>query len=306
MEERIIDDEYGRGIRLKKTADGYVDATDELAEQENSAAEQEEKEPVDEIMFEFPDMEEDDEDLVGLSPEEALALRKKKEEEAAALLKQYQQICAEGDALLVAGSFKAAELKFEKALGLDGEAKEASVGYWRAKTADFTNPDVLAEEYVESGFENLEFDLGYRAVDEIKEKYKTVFETRVAQLEAEEKPLAEEIEEKQSQRRLVLKERMKRSVLWFGAAMLPMLVFLVLGIYFGSQILSTPDGRYVTPTIVFAALFAVALIAFGVTVNKLLNTIRITRANERLSSTDEGLRLQYLRDLKEIYTRFLD
>ena len=306
MEERIIDDEYGRGIRLKKTADGYVDATDELAEQENSAAEQEGKEPVDEIMFEFPDMEEDDEDLVGLSPEEALALRKKKEEEAAALLKQYQQACAEGDALLAAGSFKAAELKFEKALGLDGEAKEASVGYWRAKTADFTNPDVLAEEYVEAGFENLEFDLGYRAVDEIKEKYKTVFETRIAQLEAEEKPLAEEIEEKQSQRRLVLKERMKRSVLWFGVAMLPMLVFLGLGIYFGSQILSTPDGRYVTPTIVFAALFAVALIAFGVTVNKLLNTVRITRANERLSSTDEGLRLQYLRDLKEIYTRFLD
>ena len=34
MEERIIDDEYGRGIRLKKTEDGYVDVTDELAEGE--------------------------------------------------------------------------------------------------------------------------------------------------------------------------------------------------------------------------------------------------------------------------------
>ena len=32
MEERIIDDEYGRGVRLKKTKDGYVDVTDELAE----------------------------------------------------------------------------------------------------------------------------------------------------------------------------------------------------------------------------------------------------------------------------------
>ena len=31
MEERMIDDEYGRGIRLKKTTDGYVDVTDELA-----------------------------------------------------------------------------------------------------------------------------------------------------------------------------------------------------------------------------------------------------------------------------------
>ena len=32
MEERIIDDEYGRGIRLKKTKDGFVDVTDELAD----------------------------------------------------------------------------------------------------------------------------------------------------------------------------------------------------------------------------------------------------------------------------------
>ena len=32
MEERIIDDEYGRGIRLKKTENGYVDVTDELSE----------------------------------------------------------------------------------------------------------------------------------------------------------------------------------------------------------------------------------------------------------------------------------
>ena len=31
MEERMIDDEYGRGVRLKKTKDGYVDVTDEMA-----------------------------------------------------------------------------------------------------------------------------------------------------------------------------------------------------------------------------------------------------------------------------------
>ena len=51
MEERIIDDEYGRGIRLKKTKDGFVDVTDELA------AEQGEEEQADEVSFEFPMME---------------------------------------------------------------------------------------------------------------------------------------------------------------------------------------------------------------------------------------------------------
>ena len=42
MEERIIDDEYGRGIRFRKTKDGYVDATDELAEEEKEFAEEKE------------------------------------------------------------------------------------------------------------------------------------------------------------------------------------------------------------------------------------------------------------------------
>ena len=122
MEERIIDDEYARGIRLKKTKDGYVDVTDELAEEERKAAKDEaaedsgelretpeedaeaageteealiveglektleslsEEEGTEEVTFEFPELEEDDEDLVNLTPEEAIALRKKKEAEEA-------------------------------------------------------------------------------------------------------------------------------------------------------------------------------------------------------------------------------
>ena len=47
MEERIIDDEYGRGVRLKKTKDGFVDVTDELTD----GTDMEEGE---EITFEFP------------------------------------------------------------------------------------------------------------------------------------------------------------------------------------------------------------------------------------------------------------
>lgn len=79
MEERIIDDEYSRGIRLKKTKDGYVDVTDELSEgaketppetEEDSVLEGEltesledpEAEPEEEVSFEFPELEEDDED----------------------------------------------------------------------------------------------------------------------------------------------------------------------------------------------------------------------------------------------------
>jgi len=308
MEERIIDDEYARGIKLKKTSDGYIDATDELATPDEGDAPKmtDEATAEEELMFEFPDLEEDDEDLVGLSPEEALKLRKKKEEEAAKRKADYEHACKQGETLLETGSFKAAELEFEKALGLDDEAKEAYVGYWRAKTSNFAEPDILVEKYAEIGFENLEFDLGYRAVDELKKQYKEVFARRFQELEAEEKPLAQEIERKQSSRRAILKDRIKKAFIWFSVALLPALTTLLLAIVFGAKIPSTPDNRYVAPTIVFAALFLVFFIGFGLATNKLLNALRIARANEKLASTDEGKQLLKLRDCKEIYERLLD
>ena len=77
MEERLIDEEYGRGVKMRKTKDGYVDVTD-------AALDDSEVEAGEEVIFEFPVLEtdEDDEDLVSLSPEEAMELRRKKEEAA--------------------------------------------------------------------------------------------------------------------------------------------------------------------------------------------------------------------------------
>ena len=146
MEERIIDEEIGRKIKVKKLQDGEQDVVDELAEgEENETVEGEEGD--EELTFEIPDLEEDDEDLACLSPEEAAALRQKKKEEAEARKAEYQSTVAAGMAFLEEGSYHAAELQFEKALLLDDVATEASVGYWRAKTEDFSNPDALMDEY---------------------------------------------------------------------------------------------------------------------------------------------------------------
>jgi hypothetical protein len=305
MEERIIDDEYGRGIRLKKTKDGYVDVADELAE----GAETEDAENevgYDEVAFEFPDLEEDDEDLVSLSPEEAIALRKRKAEEAKARQEEYERYCEEGEKLLESGSFHAAELKFEKALTLDGEAVQATVGYWRAKTSDFAEPDVLTHEYLESGFENLEGDLGYKAVDELKARYKKVFKKRADELKETMKPIEQTVLEKREARREKIAKRMSKAAWRFSIALVPTLVALVLACVFGSKIFSTKHGEFIMPTIVTASLFVVGLIVTLVFTNKLLNTVRIHRANERDESTQEGRELIELRNNLEIYERFLE
>lgn len=310
MEERIIDDEYGRGIRLKKTKDGYVDATDELTKEQTDGdallAENGEDELVEEVTFEFPDLTEDDEDLVNLSPEEAIALRKKKEEEAAARAANYARLCAEGEELLASGSYHAAELKFEKALPLDVEAVDAAVGYWRAKTENFQKLDVLGEEYAETGFESLENDLGTGAAERIRAEYGGVFKARLDEIEAEEKPLAESVESKQAKRREILSERLKGARIKFFVTLVPTLVTLLLGIVFGVKIPSRPDGLFVGMTVGAGIAFVGCFIAFAIFTNKLLNSVRINRANENLSSTEDGARLVALRALKELYLNFVD
>ena len=302
MEERIIDDEYGRGVRLKKTKDGYVDVTDELAENEAEDGE--------EITFAFPEMgdiygeETDDEDLVDLSPEEAARVRKEKAEAEARRKAEYERVCEVGKSLLETGSFHAAELEYEKALKLDKIATEASVGYWKAKTANFTNPDALISEYVELGIENLEFDLGYEATDIIKEEYRDVFKTRLTELETEEKPLVEEIEEKQSRRREILSARRLRAGLVFLFAALPLLIAVILTIVIGMKNFTTRED-YILPTAILAGVSFVLFIVFIAVANRFINACRMYRRNEKLSATEEGQRLLELREYKELYEALL-
>ena len=303
MEERIIDDEYGRGVRLKKTKDGYVDVTDELTD----APDEEEGE---EITFEFPtlegyDIEQDHEDLVDLSPEEAERVLKEKAEALERRRNEYASTCEQGKKLLESGSYNAAELAYEKALQLDEEATEASVGYWRAKTADFTNPDVLISEYADAGIESLEYDLGYKATDIIKKEYRGAFKKRIAELTAEEEPLRQKVEEKQEARREVLASRKLRWGIAFALTLLPVLAAIIATLVVGFKNFSTREGEYITPTIILACVSVAFFIAFMVVTNKYINAGRMYRLNERLSSTSDGQRLLEIADYKELYEALL-
>ena len=303
MEERIIDDEYGRGIRLKKTKDGYVDATDELT------AEKGEEEAVDEVSFEFPILEgEDDEDLVGLSPEEALALRQKKAAEAAKRQADYEDACKRGEELLAEGNFGEAEKTFEQALALDEIAAVASAGYWRAKTENFAKPDVLAEEYAKDGIDALEYDLGYEAVDLLRRDYREIFQKRHDELAAEEEPLAEEVEGKQQKRRKVLVARLRNSAIGVGAFLILTVVMAILAWNNFADRVTVPHGQrtgFIVKASVFAGVAAVGFIVLLLFTNKLYNALRMHLRNQRLSSTENGKRLVIVRRYKALYAVLL-
>ena len=299
MEERIIDEEYGRGVRFKKTAFGYVDVTDELA------AEHGDEEPADEVAFEFPVLEEEDEDLATLTPEEAAALRQKKKEEAEKRKASYEQACQEGEALLDSGEYAKAETKFEQALQLDGLATHASIGYWRAKTENFKKPDVLIDEYADEDMESMEYDLGVEALDTIRVAYQEEFKARLAALREEEKPLAEKVECKQIRRRKILSARLRNSIILFTAFLLPTLAGIVLTAVFGAKIPTTRENTYVLPTIISGGVSFVLFIFWVAFTNKLLNAVRIYAKNERLSSTEDGNRLATIRAYVSLYEELL-
>lgn len=317
MEERIVDDEFGRGIRLKKTKDGYVDVEDELApeteEEETQTAEEEiavilpEEEEHEDEEYSMPVAysEGDDEDLVDLSPEEAERVRKEKAEELRRRKEAYESACNEGKKLLETGSFHAAEIVYERALKLDELATEASVGYWRAKTANFTDPDVLAEEYLEGGMEELESDLGVIATEIIKRDYHEQFEKRYQELCEQEAPIWERVERKQTERRAILSKRRAKAFIFFLCALLPLIGSLIATAIVGMKNFSTPDNAYVVPTIVCGCI-AVAAFLFSLFVtNVFFNACRMYRMNENLASTEDGKAVLDIREYKEVYEGLL-
>ena len=306
MEERIIDDEYGRGVRLRKTKNGYVDVTDEQLAEEADETAYEDGEG-EEIEFEFPVFAEDkdDEELATLTPEEAQELIRRREEEQKRRFAEYERTCAEGEELLQTDSVKAAELKFERAMQLDDVATRATVGYWRAKTANFTQPDALLEDYLDESISDLEHDLGIEAVQILVKEHQQIFETRIAQLDAEITPLRESVEDKQAKREVILKERLKRSSVITAICAIPTIVFLVLTIVFGVKNFTTRGNEYVAWTIAFAVLFFVTLVIEAIQANKTINDGRMYRLNKRLNATEEGKHLQSLMVHKSLYEQLL-
>ena len=310
MEERIIDEEIGRKIKVKKLQNGETDVVDELSETEFDGAEAAEsaensEASEEEFAFELPEMEEDDEDLVGLSPEEAIVLRQKNAEEEAARKAEYEALIALGEEQLEAGDFASAEATFEKALMLDDEATAASVGYWRAKTENFENPDVLMDEYVESGIENLEFDLGYQATEIIRAEYKDKFVRRYEELVAEEAPLLETVLGAQERRRAILKPRRKKSALAFGISSAALIGSLAATITLALKNFTVKGDSFMIPAIIAGVVSVAVFAAFGVFTNQFVNACRIYRANEKLSSTDDGARLEEIAEYKDLYEKFL-
>ncbi len=282
MEERILDKEESRGIRLKRTADGGTDAVDALAEGEEGAEE--------ELFVELPE-EEYDEDLVGLTPsqlKEALEKREKLKREAR---EESERLTKEGSEKLAEEKFADAELLFGQALVCDGENDAAREGLWTARTRGFSDADAL---FADGAAEELARDGEAREL--VQQKMGETMQTLWDSYQKEEQTLAPGFEAKQAERRTAFAANRKYYLIRFAAFLLAAAAMAVGIIVSASFILRTKSNTPVILAGVFGGLTFIALCVSLFFAHKLYVAARFCRENERLASTETGARIAFLRE----------
>lgn len=331
MEERIIDDEYGRGIRLKKTKDGYVDATDELAEEEKlpESAEKDKAQPeglqealeaeaenvtdgeegdaeaADEVLFEFP--EEDDEELAALSAEDAAALIKKREEERKKREEKACALCDTGEALLNGAvdeeTYEKAAAAFDEALCVLPSYERAALGFWRAKTYGGKNLQPMLDEWAAAGYDEFEATFGEECVKTLKEEWKEIVIAEKKKRDEAIAPMKKEYEEKTEKRRTILKERTFNARKKFIPLLSAEIALLVFAAVFALNIFSRADAVFVWLTAACGAAFVLALPFFCVAASRFFHASSLAHANELKSSTKEGRALEQAENESEFLSR---
>lgn len=280
MEERIVDKDDERLVRIKRTGGG-VDAEDALA--------QESEEENDEVVFEIPE-EEFDEDLVGLTPSQLqreLERRKKEEEEARA---KYEKLVSSARELLDGEKYAEAEPLLAEAERYVFADWRVTADLWTARTENFTDLSPLynaeyAQKLSEADAEGKAF---------VRERAAALKEERVS-LAREEEAIAPSVLEKQRERREAFAANRKyyavRALVLAAAFLLAVVGCAVSAAY----IVRTQSIAPVVCTAGFGGAAFVLFVALLVFLRKTYLAKRLCVVNEALSSTEEGVKLEELR-----------
>ena len=120
-----------------------------------------------------------------------------------------------------------------------------------------------------------------------------------------EQPLREKVVGAQERRRAILKPRRKKSGIAFAVSSAALIGSLAATATFALKNFTVKGDSFMLPTIIAGAVSVVVFTVFGVFTNKFVNACRIYRANEKLSSTDDGARLEEIAEYKDLYEKFL-
>lgn len=290
MEERLIDKE--REIKIKRKREGD-DAIDALAGDDGG-----EETPEEELLLELPEGEEYDEDLVGLTPtqlKEELERREKARMQAA---EESKTLAAEGEEKLSQKAYEEAAALFAQAVLYDPDNVSAHKGLWRSRTEEFTKDDAFFDDDNAEDLAGSSDEVRSFVLEKVRERLSAVRE----ELGREAAPLRESVRQKQTERREPLFANRKYYLIrFFGALLLCVLLAIGSGVSAGFLYSTRNSALPIALAASFGGLALVALVAFVLYARKLLVAHRLCRENERLSSTEDGARLEALeRKLRQL------
>ena len=244
MEERILDDDESRGIKLKRTTEGGTDAVDALAERAARAAHEES-----------------------------------------------ERLKASADEKLAEEKFADAELLYAQALVCDAGSEAAAEGLWTARTKNFTDAEAV---FAEGAAEELAGSDTARAL--VVEKMGKNLNTLRDLYAKEEAEIAPAFEEEQETRREAFAANKRYYLVRFAAFLLAAVLFAIGIAVSGSFLLRTQSNLPVILMGVFGGLTLVAIVIAIVYSRKLYVASSLYGANEKLSSTETGARIAFLRE----------
>ena len=294
MEERLIDKDDERLIRIKKKAEG-TDAEDALTEEGEESEE--------EVLLTLPEFDEDyDEDLVGLTAAELnreLERRKKAEEEARA---ECEKLISSAKEELEGGNFETAAALYGQAACYPFADETVFSGLWTARTKNFTDTSPFynsdyAEEF--SGYTDA-------SKEWVRERAGETLKREREALQKEEAELAPGVLEKQQKRSEAFLQNRKYYAVRLLAFLALLGAFIIATIVSASFIVRTLSSLPIIMTGVFGGLALLSFILALVFLLKFSGANKLCRMNGKLSSTEDGAHLVELREKLECLKLILE
>lgn len=293
MEERIIEKDEGRKIKITRTETGGIeDAVEEGTEP--SASLQDDRE---EIVLDLPDVAEDayDEDLVGLTPsqlQKALEERERAKEEARI---ECDKLLSEAEQEIKSGDFAKAETLYKQALVYDADCKPAKEGVWISRTHNFEDLSIFYKKKTA------------KAASRADEEVKAFIRARAGEqlqkerdeIAAEAEPLFLSVSNARKKRREVFEQNRSYYLLRFCIFLGIAVLFAIAAGVSSYFIVRTQSVVPIVLTAVFGGVCFLALVVVIAFSRKLYEACRYCSANEKLSSTEEGQRLAVLQEKME-------
>lgn len=275
-EERLIDDDKDKKYKIRINENGE----EELVLDETRA----DAEETDEVEFEVPELEEDDEEAAVMTPEQ-LAARDKAREEAEKKKQQGIADCiARAQSLIDAGKFEDAVFVADEGLELDADGRLYCLKM-QALTQNFSDFSRAAEcDVCADGVK-------HHADEQSKEVFGSYRASVISQrdeLREEVKELGARNEEQKAERQTRYLAKRKKAVIFFGATCVPLVVFAILAIYFSTIMHSQLDHNNMILFFVFLGIAIAFLIAALIATRLLWASVRLLKLNAKNSSTKLG------------------